>query len=174
MADINLTNPESIIRAEQLLKAIESLRAELPQPVDVSSLTPSSKYVRNAVIGINGVIYKAVRATQNHPCTMVVQDGKFVTKTVNGKKAFVISDPTPNTDWIVWTDAGIEYWIASISTALDSKQDAISDLATIRQNASQAIRHDTEYRVGNVTYTADVLLQALAESMESVFVTQRQ
>ena len=36
-------------------------------PVDVNTLTPTSTFVANAIIGINGVIYRAKQATSHLP-----------------------------------------------------------------------------------------------------------
>jgi hypothetical protein len=81
-------------------------------PVDISTLTPASTFQKNAVVGINGVLYRATAATQNLPCTLTVQDGQFVVNIVNGKTAFTVADPAPNEGWEVFTDASVEYWIA--------------------------------------------------------------
>lgn len=107
-------------------------------PVDISTLTPSSTFRKNAVIGINGILYRATAATSNMPCTMVTNEAgtAFVVNIVNGKTAFVVTDPSPNSGWEIWTDASIEYWIAQINESLSGKQAVISDLSTIRSNAS--------------------------------------
>ena len=132
-------------------------------PVDVEALTPQSTFVRNAIIGINGVIYKAKVDTSNLPITLVVDSGAFVAHIINGKKAFEVSSYTLNSDWEIWTDAAIEYWldllaqrastlensmstaqsnisslqssVSSLQTNVAGKQDIISDLTTIRSGA---------------------------------------
>ena len=48
-------------------------------PVDVNSLTPSSTFAKNSVIGINGVLYRSLRQTSHSPVVMAVQDGGRVT-----------------------------------------------------------------------------------------------
>jgi len=141
-------------------------------PVNINNLTPSSTFRKNAVIGINGVLYRATKATSNMPCTMVTQDGAFVTHTVNGKKAFVVSNGAANTDWEVFTDASIEYWINSINTALSAKQDTISDLATIRSNATNAVQPTDKFTYNGTQYTVSELLQAVAQIMAKTIVTQ--
>jgi len=93
-------------------------------PVDISTLTPASTFPKNAVVGINGVLYRATAATQNLPCTLTVQDGKFVVNIVDGKMAFTVTDPAPNEGWEVFTDASIEYWISQLNariTALEGE-----------------------------------------------------
>ena len=172
-------------------------------PVNVNTLTPSSTFVKNAIIGINGVLYRATKNTSNLPCTFVIESGAFVTHTVNGKIAFVISNAAPNTDWEIFTDASIEYWIENINAALQTKalasdltthtsnsdihvtaankstwngkQDAISDLSTIRSNASagaSAVQPTDTYSDGSTTYTVDQLLQAVADFMSNTVVVQ--
>lgn len=141
-------------------------------PVNVNTLTPSSTFIKNAVIGINGVLYRSTQATSNLPVTLVVQDGAFVTNTVNGKIAFVVSNSNINAGWEIFTDASIEYWVESINAALAAKQDAINDLAAIRSNAQSAIKTTDQYTAGNVTYSATDLLQAVANLMSKTLVTQ--
>lgn len=141
-------------------------------PIDIRTLTPSSTFVKNAVIGINGVLYRSVRATSNFPVTLTVEGNAFVVNIVNGKIAFVVSDPTINQDWEIFTDASIEYWVEQINTALAGKQATISDIDTIRSNASAAIKTTSEYTAGNVTYTATQLLQAVADLMNKTVVVQ--
>jgi hypothetical protein len=133
-------------------------------------MTPSSTFVKNAVVGINGVLYRSTKATSNLPCTMVTQGNAFVVHTVNGKIAFVVSNATPNTDWEIFTDASIEYWVESINTALAAKQDAISDLATIRSKAGSAVQPTDTYTVNGQQYTVSELLQAVATLMPKTVV----
>ena len=146
--------------------------AEHPHFVDIASLTPSSTFVKNSIVGINGVLYRATAATSNMPCTMVEENGAFVANIINGKKCFVVRDATPNAGWEIYTDAAVEYWIASVNQSLDGKQATISDLATIRSNASAAIKTNTTYTVGGVTYTANDLLEAMASLMPKRLVTE--
>lgn len=141
-------------------------------PVDISSLTPSSTFGKNSVIGINGVLYRSTQATNNLPVTLVVQNGAFVVNSVNGKIAFVVADETINQGWEIFTDASVEYWVNSLNTALAAKQDAISDLATIRSNASAAVKKTDTYTRGNVSYTVDELLQEVTKLMSKTVVVQ--
>lgn len=120
-------------------------------PVDVNTLTPTSTFVANAIIGINGVIYRAKQATSNFPVVLQVDNGAFVVDIVNGKKSFVVSNPTVHSDWEQWTDAAIEYWTAQLDariTALEGK--------TITYN--------------NVTYTVNDLLTGMASLMAKTVV----
>lgn len=141
-------------------------------PVDVSSLTPSSTFGKNSVIGINGVLYRSTQATNNLPVTFVVENGAFVTHTVNGKVAYVIQDNTINQGWEIFMDASIEYSISTLNAALNSKQDTIDDLATIRSNATDAIKKTDVYKFNNVDYTAHEILTQLVKLMPKTVVTQ--
>ena len=120
-------------------------------PVDISSLTPSSTFVKNAVIGINGVLYRATAATSNLPCTLVTQDGALVTLTVNGKTAYIVSDPTPNAGWEIFTDASTEYWIAQLDAG--------------KLELGSTITYDGQ------TYTVQQLLEAVASLMPKTVIT---
>lgn len=141
-------------------------------PVNINSLTPSSTFRKNAVIGINGVLYRALRATSNMPVVPQIDNGHFVTHTVGGKVALVIADETLNQDWEVFTDASIEYWVASINALLAQKQDTISDLSTIRNNASAALKPTDIYTYNGVNYTVDDMLKDLVKLMPKTVVTK--
>ena len=117
-------------------------------PVDISTLTPASTFPKNAVEGINGVLYRATDATQNLPCTLTVQDGQFVVNIVNGKMSFTVTDPAPNEGWEVFTDASIEYWISQLNARIT------------------ALEGET-YTANGQQYTRQQLLQAVAELMSS-------
>ena len=130
-------------------------------PVDISTLTPSSIFQKHAVIGINGVLYRAKQATQQMPCTVVVDDqtGQLVTHTVNGKVSLVVDDPTPNSDWEVWSDAASEYWISLLDQRLSRFETMLAGISpdgiTINGN----------------TYTVQQLLENLAKLMGKTVVT---
>jgi len=117
-------------------------------PVDISTLTPASTFPKNAVVGINGVLYRATDATQNLPCTLTVQDGQFVVNIVNGKMSFTVTDPAPNEGWEVFTDASIEFWISQLNARIT------------------ALEGET-YTANGQQYTRQQLLQAVAELMSS-------
>ena len=127
-------------------------------PVDISTLTPNSTFQEYSVVGINGVLYRATRATSNLPCSMVIENGAFVTHTVNGKIAFVVSNPSPNTDWEVISDASIEYWVESINAST-------ADLSTIRSKANAAVKPTDTVTVNGVDYTVSQLLSEMAKLM---------
>lgn len=141
-------------------------------PVDINSLTPSSTFGKNSVIGINGVLYRAKQNTNNLPVVLTVLNGSFVTHSVNGKIAFVIADETLNSAWEIFTDASIEYWVASLNTALAGKQDVINDLSTIRSNASGAVKLTDTYSHNGASYSVDAMLKELVKFMSKTVVTQ--
>jgi hypothetical protein len=120
-------------------------------PVDISTLTPASTFPKNAVVGINGVLYRAKRATQNLPCTLTVQNGAFVVNIVNGKTAFTVTDPAPNEGWEVFTDASIEYWVSQL-------------------NARMTALEGETYTANGQQYTRQQLLQTMAELMSHTVV----
>ena len=122
-------------------------------PVDISTVTPSTTFPKNAVLGIGGVLYRAKRATASMPLTMVVSDGKFVTHEVNGQQAFVVQDMTVNADWEVWMDAGMAY-----AYSLADQRITALETETYTANGKQ--------------YTRRQLLQAVAELMQKTIVTQ--
>ena len=126
-------------------------------PVDISTLTPASTFPKNAVIGINGVLYRATADTQNLPCTLTVQDGALVVNIVNGKRSFVVTDPTPNQGWEIFTDASVEYWISQLNTLIAQK-------ATV----SDVMQAEVQY--GQTTFTVGQLLQEMAKLMSRTVV----
>lgn len=152
--------------------ALSQNEANHLHPVDIDSLTPSSTFRENSVIGINGVLYRSLRQTSNLPVTPQIQNGSFVIHIVNGKKALVIADYTLDEDWEVFTDAAIEYWIASINASLSSKQDTISDIATIRSKATSALQPTNTYTYNGMSYTVDAMLTELVKFMSKTIVTK--
>lgn len=138
-------------------------------PVNIQNVTPQSSFPKNAVIGIGGVLYRAKRATASMPLTMVVSDGKFVTHEVNGQQAFVVQDMTVNADWEVWMDAGLSYAYSLADQRITNLEQA---LLTVKATADSALQPTTTYSANGQQYTADDLLQAIAELMNKTIVTQ--
>ena len=120
-----ITNRQAAVNAEKTraMSVENTLTMNLANgtlyPVDADSITPSSTFVKNAVLGINGVIYRALNATSELPVPLVTQGGAFVYHEINGHKAYVIAEPTVNSDWEVWTDSSMDYWRESFDAALD-------------------------------------------------------
>lgn len=132
-------------------------------PVDVTTLQPTgNQFPKNAALVINGVFYRASRATSQLPCTFMVDDqtGQFVVDTVDGESAFVVSDPTPNSDWQAWSDARPKYWIAQTDQRLSALE---TMLAGISPNG---------ITLNGTTYTLQQLLEALATLMGKTVVTK--
>lgn len=139
-------------------------------PVDISTVTPSTTFPKNAVLGIGGVLYRAKRATASMPLTMVVSDGKFVTHEVNGQQAFVVQDMTVNADWEVWMDAGLSYAYSLADQRITNLEQA---LPAVKTTADSALQPETTFVTeGGTSYTAAQLLQAVAELMQKTIVTQ--
>jgi hypothetical protein len=134
-------------------------------PVDVSTLTPSSTFRKNAVIGINGVLYRAKAATGNLPVPLVVQDGAFVTRVVDGVPAFVVSSYTLNSDWEKFMDAGVPYSIAALDERMSAAE---ATLTTTTATANSAIQPGTIYG----GFTAQAILTEMAKLMNKTVVTQ--
>ena len=175
---MSLTNPNKLINVQEL----DYFRGKSDQryapadaalyPVNVNTLTPSSTFVKNAIIGINGVIYRSKKATSNLPVTLQVSGGAFVVETINGKIAFVVTNSTVNADWEVWTDAAIEYWIAQLAaraTALETADTALAARITALETAIQQRPASITY--GGVQYSATDLLTAIASLMTKQVVT---
>jgi len=124
---------------------------DILHPVNVNTLTPTSTFVANAIIGINGVIYRAKQATSHFPVPLVIDNNAFVVQNIDGKIVFTVSSNTIHQDWEQWTDAAIEYWKAQ----LDARVSALEN-KTITYN--------------NKTYTVNELLTAVAQLMERTVV----
>ncbi len=147
-----LTNPESTVRVKDLNRFKQRFDVEAGlHPVDINSLTPTSTFVKNAILGINGVIYRSKQATSHFPVSLVVDNDAFVIQTIDNKIVFTVSSNTVHSDWEQWTDAAIEYWKAQ----LDARVSALEN-KTVTYNG--------------VTYTADELLTAMAQLMQRTVV----
>lgn len=126
-------------------------QASLLFPVDISSLTPSSTFTTNSVIGINGVLYRCTADTSDFPVTLQTDGEAFVTHTVNGKTSFVVADETLSSDWEIFTDASVEYW----KETLETRVSALENLSVTYEGT---------------TYTLAQLLTAMAELMTKTVV----
>jgi hypothetical protein len=100
-----MTPAEKQALTEQVAEEIAQQGGYVLYPVDESTLSPSSTFRKNAIICIDGVIYRAVRDTANLPLKFVVESSKFVVQTIYGRTAFVRAANTVNSDWAVWVDA---------------------------------------------------------------------
>lgn len=174
--DPKYAKPSGGIPKADLAQTVQDTLDAALYPVNVDTLTPSSTFVKNAIIGINGVIYKAKRNTSNLPVTLTVQDGAFVVNIINGKKAFVVSSSTINSDWEIWTDAAIEYWTSQLdarTTALETATAALQSRDSVLDGRITTLEGITGViTVDGNTYTARELLTAMASMMNMTIVTQ--
>lgn len=100
------------------------LQGQIIRPINMDALTPSSTFLGNDCVAINGVFYRALRNTGDFPVTMVIQNGQFVyNQSASGHKAYVVADGTLHSDWEVWSDSSIDFWREYFDTRLDSKLD---------------------------------------------------
>lgn len=176
-------------RGELLTKASnEDLDAMALIPVDVSAMTPSSTFVKNSVIGINGVFYKAKRATSNLPFDLVSQGDAFVTQYVGGVELFIIADSTLNGDWMPWSDSSLQGHINDLDlrmsaiesinwngriTALEGDRADIYSKLGLHSSQLVALQAATQSVTYNGhTYTLQQIMAQMAKLMEEVVVIQ--
>ena len=95
-------------------------------PVNLGDMTPQTTFVKNNILAINGVQYRAKKDTTHFPVVLLTDGGQFVVNIVNGAPAYVVSDYTLDADWEIWGDAGIPQTLANIQQDLD---DALADLS---------------------------------------------
>lgn len=174
---------QQLVGSEALQRILQALQADQQRqdtdigdladgtlyPVDVSALTPATTFRKNAIVGINGVLYRAKTATADFPVTLTVSGGEFVTNTVGGKTAYVVSDATLSSDWEVWTDVAIEYWTAQLNaraTALEAAQAALAQRTTSLENLLSPVTY------GGQTYQIQDLFNAMAQLMPRTVVVQ--
>lgn len=159
-------------------------KAELTQatiiPVDIDKLTPSSTFIKNNILFINGVGYRAVRNTREFPVVLLVEDGHIVyDEDENGNIAFVVEDYTLSQDWEKWTDAGIPRTLQLMTDDQNTfmaneraqmaefKQEIRNDAARLIALAAASIKPSTKFTSSSgAQYTAEQLLQAMTELMD--------
>lgn len=143
-------------------------------PVNIDSLTPESIFRKNAVIGINGVLYRAKRDTEDFPVPLAIADGQFVVDIVDGKRAFVVTDNAMSDDWEIWTDAALDYWIQSLANQLHDISDTCATVNgkvdSMSNKVASALQPNTTITQDGHTYTVSQLLQSMAKLMESTIV----
>ena len=152
------------------VKASDSMRLEYLDgkalhPVDMDSITTASTFRRNSVLGINGVLYRALSDTADLPVSLVTQDGAFVVNVVEGRKAYVVGDTTLSSSWEVWTDAGLAY----LQEAIEARVAALENIsAESRLAALETAAEDVTYN--GTTYTVRQLLETVASMMGKTYV----
>ena len=153
-------------------------------PIDIDNMTPTMTFEKNSILGINGIMFRAVVDTDEFPVVLLVQDGHIVyDEDENGNKAFVVSDWTQSEDWEIWTDASIprtlqqmtddqeDFMAQEQADMADFKQEIRNDAAQLIVLAAQSIKPGTKITSSSGTeYTAETLLVALADLMESTIV----
>ena len=146
-------------------------------PIDIDNLTPSTTFVKNSILGINGIMYRSVVDTSDFPVVLLVQDGHIVYDLdENGNKAFVVDDYTLSEDWEIWTDAGIprtlDNMTAQQTAFMEDEQADMADFkAQVNAAVATAIKSGTKITsTGGTQYTVDTLLTALADLMDKTIV----
>lgn len=146
-------------------------------PVDVDSLTPSTTFVKNNILGIDGVMYRAKRNTSEFPVVLLVEDGHIVyDEDENGNKAFVVDDYTLSEDWEIFTDASIpralELMAEQQSNFMEEEQAAMSSFENeIRISVAGVIKSTDKITASSgQQYTVRQILQAMAELMDKTVV----
>ena len=138
-------------------------------PLNMEQLTPSSTFVKNNVLGINGILYRAKQNTSEFPVTVVTDKGRFVYDTDKyGNKAYVVSDYTLSQAWEKWSDAGISYSLSVIDSRLsyfNNLQIAprLTQIESLLRNIQQTLGDVT---VDGQTYTVRGILTELAKLMD--------
>ena len=148
-------------------------------PIDIENMTPTMTFEQNSILGINGVMFRAVRRTTEFPVVLLVEDGHIVyDEDENGNKAFVVSDWTQSEDWEIWTDASIPRTLQLMTQQQETfmaaeradmaafKQEIRNDAAQLIVLAAQSIKPGTKITsTGGTQYTVEELLVAVADLM---------
>lgn len=138
-------------------------------PLNMEQLTPSSTFVKNNVLGINGILYRAKQNTSEFPVTVVTDKGRFVYDTDKyGNKAYVVSDYTLSQAWEKWSDAGISYSLSVIDSRLSyfnnlQIANRLTQIESLLRNIQQTLGDVT---VDGQTYTVRGILTELAKLMD--------
>lgn len=153
-------------------------------PIDIDNMTPTMTFEKNSILGINGVMYRATKETTDFPVVLLVEDGHIVyDEDEEGRKALVVDDYTLSEDWEIWSDAGIPRTLEQMT---DDQEDFIAqeqaDMAAFKQEirndaaqlivlAAASLKPGTKITSSSGTeYTAEALLTAVADLMESTIV----
>ena len=151
---------------------------------DIDELVPGMTFEQNAILGINGVMYRAVRQTTDFPVVLLVESGHIVyDEDEEGRKALVVDDYTLSEDWEIWSDAGIPRTLEQMTDDQEDfmaqeqadmaafKQEIRNDAAQLIVLAAASLKPGTKITSSSGTeYTAEALLTAVADLMESTIV----
>jgi hypothetical protein len=118
-------------------------------PIEIEDIATDTTFEENDVISLNGIIYRCTTATSNTPVRLVTQGSNFVYTELNGKKAFVVSDTALQSDWEVWLNTGMDYYIEYFLAATQKNerniialQQSVATMATMEWVKNQ--RYTTE------------------------------
>jgi hypothetical protein len=172
---------DQLYASQSQVAASYATKNELSQatiiPVDLDSMTPSTTFVKNNILFINGVGYRAKKDTTHFPVVLVVQNNQFVVDIVDGAPAYVVSDYTLDEDWEVWGDAGIPRTLDQMRTDLDESIEQMEgDQAAFISEATTIVRGSVKLSdlvantAGTRSYTVQQVLRAVADLMESTIV----
>lgn len=201
---MSLTNPDKLINVQELqyfegkmadkyatLAGVaatyatkSALTAATIIPIDIDELVPGMTFEQNAILGINGVMYRAVRQTTDFPVVLLVESGHIVyDEDEEGRKALVVDDYTLSEDWEIWSDAGIPRTLEQMTDDQEDfmaqeqadmaafKQEIRNDAAQLIVLAAASLKPGTKITSSSGTeYTAEALLTAVADLMESTIV----
>lgn len=185
------------------LPLVYATKAELTSatiiPIEIDDLTPTTTFVKNNIIGINGVMYRALKNTSEFPVVVLVEDGHIVyDEDEHGRKSFVVDDYTLSEDWEIWTDASIpralelmasqqsvfveqqtaqqSAFIAQQTAAFETEQQVMENFRLeIRLAVAGAIKESEVITASSgQTYTVRQILQTMAELMDKTVVVNEE
>lgn len=135
-------------------------------PVNLDEMTPTSTFIRNSILFINGVGYRAKQNTTHFPVVLLTDGGQFVVNIVNGAPAYVVSDYTLDEDWEIWGDAGIPQTLANMQQDLD---DALEQMEADLSRTSQKIQEDCDATLQQIqTSTGQAVSEIEADQAEFI------
>ena len=150
-----LTNPTSLVDVqclerfkENLDPRFESIEAAALIPVNLDDMTPQTTFVKNNILAIDGVQYRAKKDTTHFPVVLLTDGGQFVANIVNGAPAYVVDDYTLDSDWEIWGDAGIPQTLANIQQDLDDALDDLNRMANKIQEDCDATLQQIQTSTG--------------------------
>ena len=153
-------------------------------PINIEDVTPTTTFLKNSTLGIDGVMFRAIRDTDEFPVVLLVEDGHIVyDEDEEGRKAFVVSDWTQSDDWEIWSDASIPRTLDNMTAQQEAfmtneqadmaafKTEIRNDAAALLVIANQSIKPGTKITSsGGTQYTVQQLLEAMAELMNKKIV----
>lgn len=100
-----ITDEEKQALAGKVAEEFDRIGGYSVFPVDEDSITTTSVFRKNSILSLDGVVYIAVRQTQDLPFPMVVEDNKILTVPIYGKTVLVRASDVKSSHWDVWIDA---------------------------------------------------------------------